>query len=160
MKRPEFSGLFILCKAITSYSTKTQNCTMKYLLPFFVLAILISCKKKYSDHEPVEGLQTISSKSQIDSEIADGVTMIFYHASWCSICQDQRPAVTQVAQDQTLNNVFFGEVEFDDHQDITDAYNVSGFPTIVVYKDGSEVERLAGGGNSTNAIKDKIIAHL
>lgn len=133
---------------------------MKYLLPFLILTVLISCKKKEVEHEPVEGLQTITSKSQIDGEIADGVSMIFYHASWCTICQDQRPAVTDVAQDESLSSVYFGEVEFDDHQDITDAYNVSGFPTLVVYKDGSEVERLAGGGNSTNTIKGKITPYL
>lgn len=135
---------------------------MKYLIPLFIAFIFIGCKKKESEsvHEPVAGLTAITTLSQINSEVATGVSMIFFHASWCSICQAQRPAVSEVAVDMDLNNVFFGEVEYDDHTDIVEAYNVDGFPTIVIIKDGAEVDRILGGGHTAEEIKTAIQAQL
>jgi thiol-disulfide isomerase/thioredoxin len=133
---------------------------MKYLLYLLLPVALISCKKTSDEHEPVEGLQEISSLEQLNTELSDGVSMIFFHASWCHICQDQRPAVTSVAEDSELNEVYFGEVEFDDYPDITEEYNVAGFPTIVIFKDGDEVDRYTGGGHSTAELKSAIQAHF
>lgn len=133
---------------------------MKYLFPFLFLFVVVSCKKKNSEHEPVAGLQAITSLTQINNEVSSGVSMIFFHASWCSVCQGQRPAVSEVAVDEDLNAVFFGEVEYDDHQDIVEAYNVDGFPTILIIKDGAEVDRVLGGNNSAATLKSKIQAQL
>lgn len=118
--------------------------------------LFTSCKKNAS----IEGLQEISSLSQINTEISEGVSLVFFHASWCSICKNQRPAVTQVATDADLANVYFGEVEYDDHPDITSAFNVNAFPIMIIFKDGVEVDRLSGGGNTAAQIKMAIQAQL
>ena len=135
---------------------------MKYILPLAILFVIASCKKKENEsvHEPVAGLQQITSKTQIDNEVSAGVSMIFYHASWCEACHAQRPAVSEVAQDNDLSTVFFGEVEYDDYPEINEAYNVGAFPTIAIYQDGTEVERLTGAGNTAAAIKQLIQNHL
>ena len=126
----------------------------------FILAITVtlftSCKK----NEPIEGLQSVTSLQQLNDEVADGVTFIFFHASWCHICQDQRPAVTQVATDADLAGVYFGEVEYDDHPDITSAYGINAFPIMVIFKDGVEVDRFTGGGFTAASIKIAIQAQL
>lgn len=135
---------------------------MKYLAPLLIAFVLFSCKKKEEEsvYEPVAGLTAITTLSQINSEVASGVSMIFFHASWCSICQAQRPAVSEVAVDTDLDVVFFGEVEYDDHTDIVEAYNVDGFPTIVIFKDGAEVNRILGGGHTAEEIKMAIQEQL
>ena len=137
---------------------------MKYILPLALLFVAFSCKKNDTEpesaHEPVAGLQTITSLSQIENEIASGVSMVFFHASWCSSCQAQRPAVSEVAMDGDLSSVFFGEVEYDDHMDINNHYGVQGFPTIIIFKEGAEVDRLTSGGHSASFIKQSIQAHL
>lgn len=135
---------------------------MKYVFPILFLLLIFSCKKdeNQSVHEPVAGLEAISSKSQIDNAVVQGVSMVFFHASWCEVCQAQRPAVTEVATDSELSSVYFGEVEYDDHPDIIEAYGIVGFPTIVIFKDGAEVMRYTGGGNTAQTLKQEILTHL
>ena len=58
--------------------------------------------------------------------------------------------------DIDLTSVFFGEVEYEDYPEIVNAHAVEGFPTIIIYNDGSEVERFLGGGHSAETIKTAI----
>ena len=117
---------------------------------------LFSCKKEDLESEPIEGLQVITSLNQINAELESGVSMVFFHASWCSVCQAQRPAVIEVALDADLSAVFFGEVEYEDHPDIVEAHNIEGFPTIIIYSEGVEEQRFTGGGNTIADIKSAI----
>lgn len=129
---------------------------MKYTLLILILITLFSCEKEEEQMEPIEGLQVINSLSQMTSDIESGVSMVFFHASWCSVCQAQRPAVSEVALDPELSEVFFGEVEYEDHPDIVEAHNIEGFPTIIIYSEGVEEQRFTGGGNTTADIKSAI----
>ena len=138
---------------------------MRRFLLLSVVLMFFGCKKEEiqqdeSVHEPVVGLNSIVSLSDITSKTSSGVSLIFFHASWCSICQAQRPAVTEVATDQELSEVFFGEVEYDDYPDILEYYNVEGFPVMVVLKNGAEVSRLNGGGHSSTDIKNLVLENL
>jgi len=138
---------------------------MRYFLLLSVVLLFFGCKKEEvqqdeSVHEPVVGLNSIVSLSDITSKTSSGVSLIFFHASWCSVCQAQRPAVTEVATDQELSQVFFGEVEYDDYPEILDYYDVQGFPVIVILKDGVEVSRLNGGGHSSADIKNLVTENL
>ena len=129
---------------------------MKYTLFILMLFGLFSCEKDDLESESIEGLQIITSLNQINNEIESGVSMVFFHASWCSVCQAQRPAVSEVALDPELSEVFFGEVEYEDHPDIVEAHNIEGFPTIIIYSEGGEAQRFTGGGNTTADIKSAI----
>ena len=133
---------------------------MKNIFFILIIVALFSCDKEEVQSEPIMGLQEITSLSQITSELESGVSMVFFHASWCSVCQSQRPAVIEVAMDIGLSNVYFGEVEYEDYPDIVDAHGVEGFPTIVIYNDGAEVERYLGGGHSKETIKTAILNQL
>lgn len=137
---------------------------MKFILPFALLLLFVSCKKEQNntetEHEPVAGLETISSLSQINNEINQGVSLVFFHASWCEVCHAQRPAVSEVALDTDLSAVFFGEVEYEDYPDIINEFGVQGFPTIIFFKDGTEVDRLTGAGHSAASMKAIIESHL
>lgn len=134
---------------------------MKYIIPLFIVLTFFACKKEEkSEHIPVQGLVTISSQAQMTTEISSGVSFVFFHASWCSICNAMRPDVTMTAEDSDLSSVFFGEVEFEDHPEIVNAYNVAGFPTVLIFKDGIEVDRITGGGHTHADLKQAIQAHL
>jgi thioredoxin 1 len=132
---------------------------MKYFLIFLIpLTICFSCKKKKeplvdsSENEIVD----ITSIQQMNNAIASGVSMVFFHASWCSKCANQRTAVETVSVSTEFSTIFFGEVEFDDHQDVVAQHNVQGFPTIVFYKNGQEMLRMTGENNTVEQISDKI----
>ena len=133
---------------------------MKNSLFILSLLVLFSCKKEEVQSEPIEGLQVINSLNQFNAELESGVAMVFFHATWCSVCQAQRPAIIDVAQDTELSNVFFGEVEYEDYPAIVEAQNVEGFPSIIIYNDGIEVERFLGGGHTASTIKSVLLSLL
>lgn len=132
---------------------------MKKLLVFSaVLFLSISACKKV-DSTSTE-LVEIESKASFDEKVESGVSMMFFHASWCSICKAQKPYVEEAATLESLEDVFFGEVEFEDHSDITSERNVSGFPTTVIYKDGVEQTRLNGKGHDTETLENLLKTYL
>jgi thioredoxin 1 len=116
--------------------------------------IFAACKKDIPyETEMVD----ITSLQQFDTEIAEGVSMIFFHATWCTICKNQRPAVEEVVKDPELEEVFMGEVNYEKVPEIVSKYNVPGFPTIILFKNGVEQERFTGAQNSAASIKAKIL---
>lgn len=125
-----------------------------------VLCLLLSisaCKKVETSIKEVEDVNGLSS---FESKISKGVSLVFYHASWCSICKEQRPAVQETAKNESFSNVFFGQVEFEDNSEINQKYDVNGFPTTVIYQDGVEKERLNGKGHSAEEIQTLLNKYL
>lgn len=122
------------------------------LLSTLLLMLLAACSKEDIVDTSLNQIEDISSLQDFEASIANGVSVIFFHASWCSICAEQRPAFEATAEKSDFNTVFFGEVEYEDNTDINQAYNVSGFPTMVFFKDGVEENRLNGKNHSESDI--------
>jgi len=126
----------------------------RLVLILSVMIVGIGC----STEEPLvdtkaNSLVDITSKDQFETEVKSGVSMVFFHASWCTKCAAQRPAVETVSEEAKFTNVFFAEVEYEDFSDIVKARSINGFPTIVIYKDDVEVKRFAGQGHSEDEIR-------
>jgi thioredoxin 1 len=128
------------------------------LLLLFAVSVL-SCKK-----EDISGdtgvLKTITSLSEYETEIKTGVTLMYFHANWCSVCRDQRPSVEGLIGQTDLKAAKFGQVDTDTNKAITDKYDVSGQPVIIIYKDNQEKHRLFGKGHSQQKLSDLIKALL
>jgi thioredoxin 1 len=122
----------------------------------FILLIsagLLSCKKDENpgdnDQNPTANqLVNINSVTDFDTKVKEGVSLFFFHATWCSICANQRPAVEGLTKDNTFSKVFFGQVDFEKNQQTNQKYNITGFPTIIIFKDNVERHRLTGQGHS------------
>lgn len=115
-----------------------------------------ACKKDLVDTSANE-VQDVNSEQTFDEIIAEGVTVAFFHASWCSNCEEQRPAFESASESEELNFATFIEIEYEDNKDINSKYNVPGFPTMVFFKDNEETDRLVGKGHSEQEIKDIVL---
>ncbi len=130
---------------------------MKYTLLFITISLLaFSCKKDLVDTSK-NTLVDITSQEQFNDFKAQKTTFVFFHASWCKICKEQRPAVEELSTDSELNGFNLGELEFDDHKDIAKGVNVTGFPTILIFKNGVEAHRLNGKGHSKDKLKELLL---
>jgi len=133
---------------------------MKTFILFLFLGLgLMSCSKSDTNND-TKVLENVIDLSTFDSKIASGVSIVFFHATWCSKCAAQRPAVEGLTKDTELNDVYFAQVDYEKNQDIRTKYKVSGFPTILIFKDGVEVHDLAGTGHSQQKLTDLLIALL
>lgn len=130
----------------------------KIFIMFFSILCIASCTKESEDsvNETTTRFQEISSKSEFDNVINSGVSLMMFHAPGCSICNRQKPLVEDAANDEEMAQAQFFLVDVTRHRDITSAHNINGFPIIVIFKDNQEMNRLIGGGHSTEKLKNLI----
>lgn len=128
---------------------------------FIVMAAILvfgSCKKDLVDTSANE-IQDLTELEVAKQKTEAGVSMVYFHASWCKVCKEQRPAFEAISKNAEAASAKFYEVEYDDHKDIVNHFKVTGFPTIVLFSGGKEVKRFSGKGNSESdllkAIKEQ-----
>lgn len=120
------------------------------ILILFAAVFLISCGKEEVEKPFTKSeFQEITSLNQYDSTIKSGVSLMFFHTTWCSICKTQRPKIIELLSDSSLSKVSFGEVDKEKNLSIVNKYQVANQPVIILYKDNVEMHRLSGGGHTT-----------
>ena len=68
--------------------------------------------------------------------------VIDFYADWCGPCKMLAPVLEEIAKENT--NTKFVKINVDDAQDLAMEYNVMSIPTLVVIKNGKEVNRVVG----------------
>lgn len=82
-------------------------------------------------------------ESNFSKEIASGVTLVDFFAEWCHPCKMLAPVVEEVAE-SLKDKASFGKVDIDKQVKLATEYQVTSIPTLVLFKDGKEVDRIVG----------------
>lgn len=69
--------------------------------------------------------------------------LVDFWAPWCSPCRMIAPIVDELASDFD-GRVKVGKVNVDDNREVAVEYGVMSIPTIIIFKDGKDVERIVG----------------
>lgn len=64
-------------------------------------------------------------------------------ATWCGPCVRMSPIIDEVAQ-ELGDKAVVGKYNIDEQSDLASQYRIMSIPTILIFKDGQLVERLAG----------------
>ena len=73
---------------------------------------------------------------------SDKTVLIDFYADWCAPCKMLSPIIEQV--DEENNDIKVVKINVDELQDIAIKYEVMSIPTLVVIKNGQEVNRSVG----------------
>lgn len=68
--------------------------------------------------------------------------LVDFYADWCGPCKMLSPIVDQVAEEN--EDIKVVKVNVDDAQDLAMKYQVMSIPTLVVIKEGKEINRSVG----------------
>ncbi len=79
-------------------------------------------------------------------------------ATWCGPCVRMSPIIEELAEDFGEKAVI-GKYNIDEQSDLTTEYRIMSIPTILLFKDGKLVERLAGSQPKAT-LQEKINALL
>lgn len=87
----------------------------------------------------------------------DPVLLDFY-ANWCGHCQKLLPLLDEVAVEMD-GKVQIKKVNVDENRELAQKFEVKGLPTMILFKGGSEADRLIGFMPKDKII-DKVTAKL
>ncbi|HIZ76967.1 MAG TPA: thioredoxin [Firmicutes bacterium] len=73
----------------------------------------------------------------------DTPVLVDFWAAWCGPCKMISPVVDEIAQ-AYAGKVKVGKVNVDECSSVASAYGVMNIPTLVLFKNGKETERIVG----------------
>jgi len=85
-------------------------------------------------------IAVVTAKSY-NKVIAEDIVLIEFWATWCGPCRKLAPILKEIS-DETVVKV--GKVNVDNYRAFVQQQGVNIVPTMIIYKDGKEVERLQG----------------
>ena len=71
-----------------------------------------------------------------------GTILVDFYADWCGPCKMVSPIVDELSEDN--NDIAFRKVNVDEEANLAIRYNVRSIPTLILFKDGKEVDRVVG----------------
>ena len=72
-----------------------------------------------------------------------GVTLIDFWAEWCGPCKIIGPTIDELAVDYE-GKATIAKVNVDEEGSLAEQFGVSSIPTLLIVKDGAEVNRIIG----------------
>lgn len=71
-----------------------------------------------------------------------GLVVIQYYAVWCGPCQMLKPVLDDLSND--MSDTDFYRIDIDQYREQAIDAGIRSVPTVVLYRDGEEVDRQAG----------------
>jgi|APGre2960657404_1045060.scaffolds.fasta_scaffold96498_3 thioredoxin 1 len=85
------------------------------------------------------------------------VTVKKFSAVWCGPCRALAPVMNEIKGQ--FSNVKFEEYDIDEYSEVTEQYGVRSVPTVIIERDGVELQRFTGLSSKmayTNAINEAV----
>ena len=80
---------------------------------------------------------------QFQNSVKNGIFLVDFNAYWCAPCKLQEPIINNV-QRKFENKVSVIFINIDEHHHLATDFMVQSIPTLIIFNDGVEVERLIG----------------
>ncbi len=77
------------------------------------------------------------------------LTVVDFWADWCRPCHALAPTLETLAGEYD-GRVAFAKVNVDDESALASEFNVQSIPTLIVFRDGQEIDRLIGAQPKTS----------
>jgi len=92
------------------------------------------------------GVEEISEK-QFQNKINDKFVVVDFFAEWCMPCLMMSPIIEELAK-KFKGKMEFVKVNVDDNSSLANKLGIMSIPTLIIFKEGKEIERLTGAISS------------
>ena len=102
--------------------------------------------------------ETSDSTFEVDVLKSDQPVLVDFWAEWCAPCRMLAPTVEAVA-DKYANSAKVVKLNVDHNPSISQRFGIKGIPTLILFKNGREEERVVGA-TSEGAISRMLDKHV
>lgn len=92
-------------------------------------------------------IQELNDKN-FDTHTKDGLKLVEFYTDWCSFCQKQKPII----EDLSKHGVWIGIINAEKFKNIAKKYDITGFPTFLLFKNGEIISKLSGFHDKSSLI--------
>lgn len=78
------------------------------------------------------------------------LTLVDFFANWCGPCTSMAPVLEEIEDEN--NNFEIVKIDIDKEPDLAIDYEVEFIPTMIIFKDGKELDRLQGVVSKANIL--------
>ncbi len=79
-------------------------------------------------------------------------------AAWCGPCRMITPIIEELAEEYA-GKIVFGKLNVDENPQTATRYNIMGIPTLLIMKNGEEIDRIVGVAPKT-ALENKLKQYM
>jgi len=113
------------------------------------------CKKSLLEENLINLSENDFDEIIVNSDIP---VIVDFWAPWCGPCKVMGPVFEKVSKEYVLKSLFT-KVDTELEQNLGSKYAIRSIPTLIVFKDGMEVERVSGALDE-NSLKSLVNKHL
>lgn len=82
-------------------------------------------------------------RKEFEQEVAEGSVLLDFYSKTCGPCK-MLAFILQDVEKQFGDDIKIIKIDFEENPDLIEKYNVEGYPTLIMLKDGVELSRKAG----------------
>lgn len=89
-------------------------------------------------------MRRIKSKVEFEDLVNNSKKLVFakFTASWCGPCKMMVPIIEEASK--KFSGIEFVEIDVDDSDGLAEKYFISSVPTMIVFKNGEEFDKISG----------------
>jgi len=113
------------------------------------------CKNSLLQNSVIELAESNFDEVLVNSDLP---VIVDFWAPWCGPCKMMAPTFKSVALDYPIKAIF-AKVNTENEQNLGAKFGIRSIPTIVVFKNGVEVQRVSGALDESS-LKSLVNSHL